>query len=101
METASRKTYYKDDDFILEYEEHQGALLLHCEYTKWNASTLRRGYSVFADLMKNAYLKGYDKLLTVTPNPKFAKMFNGETVNKISYGGIEYEVIEWDLRQQH
>lgn len=100
METASRKVYYKDDNFTLEYEIYNGDMLLHCQYDHWSPSALRRGYSVFADLMKNAYLKGYDRLMTVTPNPKFAKLFGGDTVEVIAYGGIEYEVIVWDLKQQ-
>lgn len=97
QETQRRNSYYKDDNFSLEYEVFNGCLLLHCEVKTWNASVLRRCYSVFSDLQKNAFLKGYEKLITVTPNPKFAKLFNGTMVNEVEYGGEKYEVIEWDL----
>lgn len=99
-ETLKRNTYYKDSDFTLEYEVYEGTLLLHCEVNNWTPSVLRRGYSIFADLVENAIKKGYDKLMTVTPNPHFAKMFNGETVRVVYYLGKEYEVIEWDLKPQ-
>lgn len=36
-------------------------------------------------------------MLTITPNPKFAKLFGGTSVGEIDHDGKKYEVVVWDL----
>lgn len=98
METQLRNLLYKDNDFIVEWEESEGALLLHCEVVYWKLSSLRRMYKVFAELQDIAKQKGYSLLSTITPNPRFAKLFGGETVDSFTREGVEYEVVIWDLK---
>lgn len=100
METQLPKhTYYKDSNFVLEIQFYEGQLLLHCEVLSWTLSSLRRGYSVFKTLQEEAKEFEIDRMVTITPNPKFAKLFGGTTISEIEYNDIKYEVIEWVLKQ--
>ena len=106
METPSRNVFYKDDDFVIETEEYEDAvlgrvLLLHCTVSYWKLSALRRGYSVFADLQDWAEDNKYECLMTVTPNPRFAKLMGGTTLRYLHHDNENYEVIVWELRKQH
>lgn len=94
------RIFYQDSDFNIGIEEYGNSLLLHCEVFNWKPSVLRRGYSQFARLEKYAKDKGYEKMFTVTPNPKFVNLLCGQTVNRFEYEGIFYEVVIWDLKQQ-
>lgn len=105
-ETPSRKVFYKDDDFVIETEEYVDSflgrvLLLHCVVSYWKPSALRRGYSVFTDLQDWAEDNKYTCLMTVTPNPRFAKLMGGETLRYLEHDNVKYEVIVWDLKPQH
>lgn len=99
METASlKKTYYQDKDFILQVENYEGVLYLHCEVTNWTPSSLRRGYLVFAKLQNEAQELGFTKIRTITPNPKFVELFNAYYLQPIEIEGKTYEVMEWELK---
>jgi hypothetical protein len=102
METQLPKfTYYKDEDFILEYQVFERQMNLHCIVNNWNKTSLRKGYSVFKTLQEEARDTGViDNLFTITPNPKFAKLFGGEKVSEINYNDIKHEVIVWVLKPQ-
>ena len=99
MATASRKIYYRDENFSLEFEKFEGDLLIHCDVTKFTPSAVKQGILVFGMMLNEARAGGFERVFTVTPNPKFAKMFGGVSVNTVNYLGKEYEVIEWDLKQ--
>lgn len=97
METQSpKKVIYEDENFILHYGIRDRILYLHCDVFNWKLSSLRKGYQVFADLLKRKNEYDADRIVTVTPNPKFAKLFGGTTVGYIVIDGIEYEGIEWE-----
>lgn len=101
MPTLSHKeTYYKDEDASFEFEKLDGLIILHCEVYKWKISVLRKAYSVFGKFCNEALAGGVEKIATVTPNPKFAKLFGGTSVAVIEHENKIYEVIIWDLRQQ-
>ena len=102
METLlPKKTYYSNQDFKFEIEQLRDEIFLHCEVYNWKPSALRLGYSVFHTLLEECKTKGIEKVFTITPNPKFAKLFGGETVNSFSNNDIDYEVIVWELKQPH
>jgi len=88
-----KNTLFENEDFVLEGQEHEGALLLHCRVIDWKLSTLKKMYSVFADVVSKN-----DKVMTITPNPKFAKLFGGRVIKTFEEGGVEYEVILWDTK---
>ena len=99
METQSRKTFYTDSDFIIEVEDYLENLLIHCEVFNWKPSVLRRGYSIFVKLEQYARDNGYTRMMTVTPNPKFAKLVGGTTTSALEYENKTHEVIVWELKQ--
>lgn len=97
METLSHKiTYYEDENFFLKLQPEGGTLFMHCEVLNWKPSVLKKMYEVFNTLQNEAKENGYEKLATISPNPKFAKLFGGKTVMK-NYMGMNLEVILWDL----
>ncbi len=100
METQLPKTtYYKDDDFILELQWHEGQIFLHCEVSNWKLSSLKRMYSVFKSLLTEVKNLEVDRLITITPNPKFAKLFGGTVISDFEYENTNYEVIIWEWTQ--
>lgn len=95
METDSFKiVFYSDMDFTFMVARRDGNLFLHCEVDRWRLSILKRMYREFARFCAYASSPFY----TVTPNPKFAKLFGGEVVGHFVHDGITYEVIKWDLK---
>ena len=99
METQhSRYTFYNDIDCILEYEIWEDSVVLHSEIANWKPSVFKRCLSVLNTFFKEMEGRGIRRALTVTPNPKFAKLFGGITVSKIKHDDKEYEVVVWDLK---
>lgn len=94
----SKKLFYSDDDAVFEYEEDGTRLALHCEVFNWSPSVLRKSYRVLGDFMNKKRKEGFEKMLTITPNPKFAKLFGGTSIGTIEHDGKEYEVVVWDLQ---
>lgn len=99
MATASRNIYYKDDNISLEFEYFGEDILIHSNVTKFTHTILKDAIVVFSMFLNECADGGYKRVFTVTPNPKYAKIFGGRKVNTLSYLNKEYEVIEWDLRQ--
>lgn len=99
METQTSKiTFYEGSDALFQYEVFGKTLLLHCTVEEWKLSTVKKGYRVLGDFMYQMRKQGYESITTVTPNPKFAKLFGGTSVHKLMYEGKEYEVIVWELK---
>lgn len=84
---------YKDEDFVVESSFYKDYLVLHCEVTNWNLTVLKRMYKVFGALRNE-----FPKMMTITPNPNFAKLFGGETVEYVIIDGQSCEVIVWDTK---
>lgn len=101
METQlPKQVYYQDSTFVLETQFCENNLFIHCEVKTWKPSSLRRGYSVFKSLLSESEQAGISKVVTITPNPKFAKLFGGTTIFEIDYNNIKHEVIVWDLKHK-
>jgi len=91
-----KQVYYQDKDFILETEEIDSFIFLHCIVSKWTPSSLRRGYSIFAKLRNEAESKN-KTLGTITPNPNFVKLFGGTVIFSFLHSDdLNYKVIIWD-----
>ena len=99
METQlHKKLIAESDNFSVWVEQmDESSAYLHATVTRFSPQVLRVGYRIFAEIERQAKDAGLKKLITVTPNPKFAKLFGGITVQTLSYNGIEYEVVVWDL----
>lgn len=91
-------TIYEDDDVSFKAERVGTAtLLLHCKVSHWSPAKYKKMLKVFGQFLNESlgYL-GYREVITVTPNPKFCKLFGGKTVNSFTYEGKYYEVVRWD-----
>jgi hypothetical protein len=99
MEMQSLKeVFFQNEDYTLEIEKLDNAVGLHCIVHNWSLSSLKHGYRKVAELMNILQEQGYDYMFTITPNPKFAKLFGGETKHKLTYNNEEYEVVIWELK---
>jgi len=93
-----KKLFYSDADILFEYEEDGTILALHCEVINWSPSILKRSYRVLGDFMNQKRKEGFAKMATITPNPKFAKLFGGTSVGEVDHNEMKYEVVVWDLK---
>ena len=93
----SKKQFYADEDISFAYEEDRTEVVLHCEVFNWSHSVLKRSYMVLGDFMNQKRKEGFKTLVTITPNPKFAKLFGGKSIGDMDLDGKKYEVVTWDL----
>lgn len=93
-------TAYSDGDVCVSVQPIGDDAHLHCLVYKWSPSVLRRLYEIFAWLERSLGDAGFKRLVTVTPNPKFAKLFGGTYLGDAYYHGVKHEVIVWELQQQ-
>lgn len=97
METQQHKmVVHSDDDFLFEVEANSEGLFLHCEVFNWKPSVLKKTYQVFGEFLNGAQQAGISKIYTVTPNPKFAKLYGGQVVNRGYIDNVLHEVIVWE-----
>lgn len=81
------------------YENVDGIIVLHCNVSSFSASKLKLMRSVFEIFKSDARDRGFNKLVTVTPNPKFAALFGGETKDHFVINDQYVEVMTWELKQ--
>jgi hypothetical protein len=98
MEIKSRKTYYADELFIVEYEQVEDVVNLHVNAFQFSPSVLKKMYTKFVEMEEFFKQQGIKRMMTITPNPKFCKLFGGETLGFVIYEGKEHEVIIWELK---
>ena len=97
IQMYSKETIFEDDTCYVAVQVLEGVVNLHCEVYDWKPSVLKRLYSIFLEIKDYYAGEGFKYLSTVSPNPKFAKLFGGETINELVIDGKEYEVIVWEL----
>ncbi len=88
--------YYKDEDVLFQVNTNSEGTFLHCEVYNWKPSVLKKAYKVFAAFLNEAEDLGITNIFTVTPNPKFAKLFGGRVVLQGYIDGVPHEVISWE-----
>lgn len=91
-----KKVFYEDEKCTVAYEEVFGMVFLHCDVRVWSLSVLKHLYSLFANLEDFFKEKGYKQMATLSPNPKFAKLFGGETRQYLEYNNKQVEYIVWE-----
>jgi hypothetical protein len=100
MGTAmSKLVYYKDANIEFMYEFHQEFIAIHCDVSVWNKSVLRNAYKVFGEFVDMSVNLNFHKLVSFSPNPKFAHIFGGKTIKAFTYEGRKIEVVVWGLKQ--
>jgi hypothetical protein len=90
-----RFKYIENDKYIVEVEFLDKTPFLHVQVFKWSPSVLKELYKVFDRLKTSLVQLGCTHMQTISPNPKFVKLFGGHTVNYFENA----EVIQWDLIQ--
>lgn len=94
-----RTPYYEDEEVKVAYEEFKDMVFLHCEVKVWRLSVLKKLYRLFASLGDFLVKKGYKEMATLTPNPRFAKLFGGTTRQYLEVNNEKVEYIVWELKQ--
>lgn len=100
MEMPLRKVFYRDETFSLEYEEMGEEALIHMYVYSFTHNTVKKWYYETERLKDHLVANGFVTAFTVTPNPRFVKLFNGKHQSGITYDGQKYEVVTWDLKPQ-
>lgn len=90
-----RFDFFKNKDFTFCYSVFEGRILIHCYVNNWSVSVAKIAYRVFNTFVRALKEEGVVCFYSITPNPKFAKLFNGECIKIIEYDGKNYEVIQW------
>jgi hypothetical protein len=89
-----RVEFSKTSAYLVEVQEIGEEFHLHCQVYNWSKTTLRELYKELASVKQLAKSVGYNKMYSISPNPKFCRLFGG-----VSLGGdSEYEVMIWDLK---
>lgn len=96
--TSHKRVAYEDSNFKFEIELVGDMAGLHCVVTHWSPSVLKHMYKVFVETQNLLADNGFKRMVTISPNPKFAKLFGGDTIESLDKDGIRYEVIVWELK---
>lgn len=86
------------EDFYITVEPVNDVAHIHILVYRWAPSVLKTLYIVFSEMKKSLRDKGYLFMATVSPNPKFAKLFGGEVIDEELINNVYHEVIVWDLK---
>lgn len=100
METQLHNVFYKDETFSLEFDDLGEEALIHMFVNSYTHNSVRKWYLETEKLKAYLISTGFVKAFTVTPNPRFVKLFNGQHTASIEHEGKIYEVVIWDLKQQ-
>ena len=94
-------TLYSDIDFWAQGEICDGYFFIHCDVYKHNLKTLRKIKQGISHLKIALLERGYDKpLYSYTKNGRWVKLIGGEYLTSFNVEGEEYEVWQWELKQQ-
>ena len=86
---------YSDNDVEFSFEDAgDGIALLHCTANTISPSKLKLWYSVFANAKQIMKDYGFNRFMTVSPNPKFCEMFGGKYFEDF---GTTHKVYVWEL----
>lgn len=88
---------YSDENFDVKVEEQEGIMFLHCDVENFNKSVLKQMKAVMEEIKVAAFCHGWDEIFSYTPNPKFAKMLGGESIDSFRTNNQDYEVMRWAL----
>lgn len=100
------EVFYQDEDVKSVIElcvvPEGKALFLHCEVYNWSKETLKKCRKEFQELKKLAKEHGCDSVYTYTENPRWCHLLEKcEKIGEFEEDGKKYEVLEWELEQEH
>lgn len=100
MVMESPNIFYEDETFSLIYEPMGDQALIHMYVRSYTHKSLRKWYYETERLKAYLIQEGFKGAFTVSPNPRFVKLFNGKHTTRLTYEGRDYEVFVWDLKSQ-
>ena len=71
---------------------------MHCEVEVWNIRVARELDKAADDLFDKLADLGYERLLTISPNPRFCEYMGGTEFGIYEHEGIEYRGFRWELK---
>lgn len=92
----SRNTFIKTDSYHIEWEIIGEDCHVHCNVQEFSKSVLKEGYVAFVRLKEFVGGMGYDHMVSISPNPKFCKLFGATSLGIFKEG---YEVMVWETIQ--
>lgn len=96
-----RHTFFKNENFHLEYEEVEfepSIIGIHCSVTNWKLSSLKEVIKIFAKMQNHFSEKGVIQFITLSLNPKFCLVLGGKRIGTVETNGTTYEVFTWALK---
>ena len=72
--------------------------ILHCEVYEWNIKVARELDKAADDLFDYLESQGYERCLTLSPNPRFCEYMGGIEFGVYEHEGIEYRGFRWELK---
>jgi len=93
-----KKVYYEDNAFSFQYDIEGPIVNIHCDVQDWKPSILRKMYRVFNTFIEESKKLGIKQIISLSPNPKFAKLFGGVCVKSFVHNNVNMEVVLWELK---
>lgn len=90
---------YMDKDVSFYIQPIGKDVHLHCYVYRWKLSVLKNMYIQFGKTISRLKEGGYEYLVTITKNPKFAHLMGGRTIRNVNFNNEEYEVVVWELQK--
>ena len=90
---VSKKIWRGVPDYTIYTEVVEDEMHVHCDVKRWAPSVLKMLYIEFSWLKSWVKGLGYEEMYSISPNPKFCKLFCAESLGTYE----EYEVMKWDL----
>lgn len=92
----SKHTFIKTGSYHIEWEIIGEDCHVHCNVQEFSKSVLKEGYVAFVRLKEFVGGMGYDHMVSISPNPKFCKLFGATSLGIFKEG---YEVMVWETVQ--
>ena len=87
----SREVFFEDDNYKVEYEIVSDQFHIHCIVSNFTLSVLKDMYDKFAQIKYFSESLGFDKMYSLSPNPKFCRLFCADSLGKFG----DCEVMVW------
>jgi len=72
--------------------------MIHCDISEWSLKVARELDTAVNSLFEDLVKRGYVRLLTMSPNPRFCEYMGGELVGKYTHEDKEYWGFRWELK---
>lgn len=93
-----RQTFYEDRNIMVQIEEAQGVIFVHCYIEGWKLSVARKLFSVFRTLEEVLRQQGVKRVFTASSNFKFVEFLGLKRIDTVEdYKDGIMGVYVWEL----